>query len=99
MIQVDIDAEAAQMTEYFGYCDDVQKELAYYVKESTRKIDDNHAKIEDRTAQISSLDEEIEELGTEMAERSEEMDKEEPIRKKQHEEYLVRENEQTIMVE
>jgi len=98
-IEDDIAAEGKEMTEYFSYCDDVQKETAYYIKEATRKIDDATAKIEDRTAQISSLDEEVEELASEMAERSEEMEKEVSLRKKQHEEYLVREKEQTIMVE
>merc|ERR1719171_2920845 len=82
-IAADIDAEGKEMTEYFNYCDDVQKETAYYIKEATRKIDDATAKIEDRTAQISSLEEEVEELASEMAERSEEMDKEVLLRKKQ----------------
>merc|ERR1719353_2403792 len=98
-ISDDIAAEGKEMTEYFGYCDDVQKETAYYIKEATRKIDDASAKIADRTAQIDSLTEEIEELGSEMAERSEEMDKEVKIRKKQHEEFLQREKEQQIMVD
>jgi hypothetical protein len=98
-ISDDIEAEGKEMAEYFGYCDDVQKETAYYIKEATRKIDDATAKIEDRTAQITALDEEVEELGTEMAERSEEMDKEVSIRKKTHEEFLEREKEQVVMVE
>merc|ERR1719482_947766 len=98
-IAADIDAEGKEMAEYFGYCDDVQKETAYYIKEANRKIDDSTATIEDCTAQITSLDEELEELATEMAERSEEMDKEVAIRKKQHEEFLQREKEQVVMVE
>merc|ERR1719174_412769 len=98
-IAADIDAEGKEMAEYFGYCDDVQKETAYYIKEANRKIDDSTATIEDCTAQITPLDEELEELATEMAERSEEMDKEVAIRKKQHEEFLQREKEQVVMVE
>merc|ERR1719387_47795 len=97
-IAADLERENQEMTEYFGYCDDVQKELGYYIKEATRKIDDNTALIEDRTAQVSSLEEELAELAAEVAERNEEMDKEISIRKKQHEEFLVRENEQVIMV-
>merc|ERR1719456_296396 len=84
-IGADIESEGKEMAEYFGYCDDVQKETAYYISEAQRKIDDSTAKIEDCTAQVQSLDEELEELATEMAERSEEMDKEVSIRKKQHE--------------
>merc|ERR1711977_809371 len=47
-IASDLEAENKEMTEYFGYCDDVQKELGYYISEATRRIDDGTALIEDR---------------------------------------------------
>merc|ERR1719428_1209881 len=95
----DLEAENKAMTEYFGYCDDVQKELNYYIKEATRKIEDSSALIEDRTAQIEATEEDLAELRTEEAERSEEMEKADKLRKKEHEEFLQRESEQKIMVE
>jgi chromosome segregation ATPase len=95
----DLEEENKAMTEYFGYCDDVQKELNYYIKEATRKIEDNSALIEDRSAQIQAAEEELAELGTEEAERSEEMEKADKLRRKEHEEFLTRENEQKIMVD
>jgi hypothetical protein len=98
-ISTDLEKENEAMTEYFGYCDDVQKELNYYIKEATRKIEDNTALIEDRTAQIQAADESLAELATETAERAEEMDKNSKLRKKEHQEFLKRESEQKIMVE
>merc|ERR1719428_420222 len=95
----DLEEENKAMTEYFGYCDDVQKELNYYIKEASRKIADSSALIEDRTAQIQAAEEELAELSTEEAEREEEMEKAEKLRKKEHEEFLTRESEQKIMVD
>ena len=89
----DLEEENKAMTEYFGYCDDVQKELNYYIKEASRKIADSSALIEDRTAQIQAAEEELAELSTEEAEREEEMEKAEKLRKKEHEEFLTRESE------
>lgn len=98
-IETDLEKENQAMTEYFGYCDDVQKELNYYIKEANRKIADNTALIEDRSAQIQATEENLAELATEVGERDEEMEKAEKLRKKEHAEFLKRESEQKIMVE
>jgi chromosome segregation ATPase len=97
-VSADLDSENKEMTEYFGYCDDVQKETNYYIKEANRKITDLTGLIEDRTAQISALEEEIADLGSEVADTQEDLDNEKKHRARQHKEFLQREEEQSIMV-
>lgn len=94
----DLSSEASEMEEYFGYCDDVQKELNYNIKTASTKISDSNAVIEDRSAQITALSEKIVELNTELAATQEDIDKANKRRAKQTKEFTEREAQQTIMV-
>merc|ERR1719316_669450 len=98
-IKMEVQEEAKEMKEYFQYCKDEKSEKGYTIKTATRKIDDLTSLIDSNSAEIKALEEQLAELGTEQAERSDEMAKAEKVRSKQHEEFLVREEQQRIMVE
>merc|ERR1719379_1066210 len=98
-IALELEGEAKDMKEYFQLCKDEKSEKDYSIKTATRKIDDLTSLIDSNSAEIKSLEEELAELGTEQAERSDEMAKAEEVRKKQHEEFLIREEQQQILVE
>merc|ERR1719191_680142 len=95
----DIEAETAQMSEYFNFCHREEDEKNYQIGRSNKKIDEKTAIIEDSTAQIEALDEELIQLGTEMAKLVAAQEKEDELRKASKEEFKVREKEQEIMVE
>merc|ERR1719191_855797 len=98
-IAKDIEAETAQMDEYFTFCHREEDEKNYQIGRSNKKIDEKSAIIEDNTAQITALDEEIADLGTEMAKLVAAQKDEDKLRAESKEEFKVREAEQIIMVD
>jgi hypothetical protein len=95
----DMEAETAQMDEYFTFCHREEDEKNYQIGRSNKKIDEKSAIIEDNTAQITALDEEIADLGTEMAHLVADQTKEDELRAEQKAEFKIREKEQIIMVD
>merc|ERR1719160_1980507 len=82
-IAKDMEAETAQMSEYFNFCHREEDEKNYQIGRSNKKIDEKTAIIEDNTAQIAALDEELVQLGTEMAKLVSSQQKEDELRKEQ----------------